>query len=392
MDRRDAEQLDRRERLRRFLRPEVPLNSAWIGVQLSPLPAALANHLHLENKGVMISNIFEGSPADKAGLDRYDVIVAADGKPVSGGMDSVRDFSESVRDKRPGQAIELKVISRGQERAVRVELGQAPSNWNRLRPKYEEDPDVAFQREFGLRGRIFRPGPGGGWIVEDLDQFPLFRDRLERDLRGRRERQRDAEGPQEAEGDLQHREEHRIEDARRVDKDGTTLHVQRDESGRITVRRYKAGEDPDKTRAVYNNMDQLRQADREAHDLLQSAAPPSPPAPDRPTPPRRFEKPLQPYAPGSKPRPSDRSEAWREWERRFFQGPLKELRNREEAAPSSPTTSFDVAADGKITARFRKGDAEMTRTFNSREELRDKAPSLFERFEELEAGMKSNDQ
>ena len=38
--------------------------------------------------------------------------------------------------------------------------------------------------------------------------------------------------------------------------------------GKITVRRYKAGADPDKTQMIYESMDQLRQAGIEDMGLI----------------------------------------------------------------------------------------------------------------------------
>lgn len=390
----------------RFGPPEIPRNAAWLGVQLTPVPTALAHHLRLEDKGVMIANIFEGSPADKAGLDRYDIIIMTDGKPTPGGFDSVHRFSESVRDKRPGETLELTVVRRGQEKAFRVELGTTPPDWSRVRPKYTEDPDVAFQREFGLRGRIFRPGPGGDWIIEDLERFPLFRNRLERELRSRAERRREAERRRDfaprrddsrPDDDLDRRparrqQQKRVEEARRVDREGNTLHVQRDEDGRVTVRRYKAGTDPDRIEVIYENMDQLRQADREAYELLQSAIPTgSPHRPGRPhaAPPHGPDRPATRPFEGRLPGPRDRGPATLRRDhgaRPDLGGPVAG------PIPAPPRTRFEVSPDGKITVQLRHRDTEMTRTFNSREELRREAPELFEQFGELESRMKSGSQ
>ena len=390
----------------RFNRPEIPANTAWLGVQLSPVPAALAHHLRLEDKGVMIANVFEGSPADKACRDSYDIIIMADGRPTAGGLEAVPKFSESIRDKRPGEPLELTVIRRGQEKAFSIELSKAPADCSRLRPKYEEDPDVALERRCGLRGRIFRPGPGGDWIIEDLDRFPLFRDRLERELRDRAERRHDAEGrrdfaPRRDGGpgrDLDRRPgkpEHqkRVEEARRVDKEGNVLHVQRDEDGRITVRRYKTGSDPEEVKVIYEGMDQLRQADKEAYELLQSAIPAE-------SPPRRPKSPARPGEAGPRPSdgaaaapPRDRDEARRKAERPAFRDSDRDRRRPAPAIPSEPAqTRFEVAPDGKISVHVREGDTELTQTFNSREDLRDKAPELFQQYEKLEARMKSGSQ
>src|SRR5690606_12222307 len=139
----ERDRIERRHReIERFFRRPIPPpgpgidpDSAWLGVQLSPVPAALAHHLNLADNGVMIANIFEGSPADQSGLDRYDIVIRADGEPAPGGVEAVQRFSEIVRDKKPGDTLELTVIRRGQEAAFTVQLGEPPRDWRRLRLK-----------------------------------------------------------------------------------------------------------------------------------------------------------------------------------------------------------------------------------------------------------------
>jgi hypothetical protein len=65
---------------------------------------------------------------------------------------------------------------------------------------------------------------------------------------------------------------------------------------------------------------------------------------------------------------------------------LKEFKGPEAETPA-PRSSFDVAPDGKITVHFREGESEMTRTLNSAEELRDKAPRLYKQYEKLQKQM-----
>jgi hypothetical protein len=56
-----------------------------IGVTINPLTEALAAQLGLEaNKGILVEEVLEGGPAAKAGLHRYDVIVAMNDDEVSG--------------------------------------------------------------------------------------------------------------------------------------------------------------------------------------------------------------------------------------------------------------------------------------------------------------------
>lgn len=365
---------------------EVPLGKAWLGVQLCPVPAALVEHLRLEDRGVMVCNVFVDSPAEKAGLERYDIIVRTDGEPTPGGHESVAKFAERVRDKNPGERIELIIVHRGQEKSIAVGLVKPPKDPAQLKPKYEEDPDVAISREFGLRGKILRPGPGpDGWVMEDLGAFPELVKPLERGMGLWLEKPGPDGRPGKAAGVLE---------ARRVDKDGRSLQVRRDEAGRITVKRSRSDSDDSEVKVqVFDNMEELRKSDREAFELIESAAPGArvriesvrpPVSPDAA--PRKPVVPPTPRPPAAGPAERSPEDNWREWERGFFRGPLRDPREPA-GEPLAPRTRFEVSPEGQITVHTRDGDAELSKTFRSREEFREKAPRLFERFERMEDQM-----
>ena len=62
------------------------ITRGWIGIRIAPVSSELASHLKLkEGAGLMISNIVKGSPADKAGLGRYDVMLKVAGKAIDKG-------------------------------------------------------------------------------------------------------------------------------------------------------------------------------------------------------------------------------------------------------------------------------------------------------------------
>jgi putative serine protease PepD len=74
-----------------------------------------------ERAGAAITAVEPGSPADDAGLTDADVVVAADGAPVS----SMIDLAAKVRTRLPGEEIVLTVVRGGDEREVTVVLGAA---------------------------------------------------------------------------------------------------------------------------------------------------------------------------------------------------------------------------------------------------------------------------
>lgn len=88
--------------------------SRQIGVGVTPLTKQLAAHFGVE-KGVMINNVREGSPAEKAGLRAGDIIVAVDGKDVANEMEVVRGISA----KKEGD-VELSIVRDRNRQTIRV--------------------------------------------------------------------------------------------------------------------------------------------------------------------------------------------------------------------------------------------------------------------------------
>jgi len=98
---------------------------AYIGVSLDSmaLPDLLTKHLRLEpGQGVRINNIMTNGPADKAGLERDDIIVAIEGEKVT----SREQFVNAVRQAGAGAKVALEVIHLGQHKTVQPKLEAVP--------------------------------------------------------------------------------------------------------------------------------------------------------------------------------------------------------------------------------------------------------------------------
>jgi len=398
---------ERRDRFDFRLPPPPPdgewpdQEGSWLGVQLAPVPPPLGAHLGTGEDGLMVRNLFRNSPADGADIDRYDVIIEADGKRVSG---DVARFADHVRHKKAGDELSLLLFHEGKQKSVTVKVTEAP----RGRPELkfpEEFPDVWLQRNLGLRGRILRPGPQGNWIWEDLENLPDIRDLLKEHMRDRQERRsggwawggRGGPASRPADADV----------ARRVDNSGGVLQVRRLPDGSIEVRRMEQrGTESKVEMKTYRSVDELKKFDPEAVDLLNTLPPPErrgnggsrgkalpapapgdvrgpggpqPPVPPPqeawpPQPPKVPASPLAPPVKAPKTQPAD--------------GVRPPMPPRPAVGmpppPREPAVSFDVQLDGSITVHSRQGDAELSTTFKSREVFKQRAPELFKRFEAME--------
>jgi serine protease Do len=92
-----------------------------LGVTIQPITSELAASLGLsEVRGVIVSGVESGGPADSAGIKQGDVITAIDGKPV----EDSNSLRNQVASTQPGTEVTLTVRRDGSEQPFRVKLGE----------------------------------------------------------------------------------------------------------------------------------------------------------------------------------------------------------------------------------------------------------------------------
>ncbi len=76
-----------------------------------------------EDKGVKLSAVREGSPAEKGGIKGGDVIVGYAGKPIA----TIYDYTDSLGRSKPGDKVEIVVKRDGKDVTLEVTLGSRPA-------------------------------------------------------------------------------------------------------------------------------------------------------------------------------------------------------------------------------------------------------------------------
>jgi serine protease Do len=95
----------------------------YIGVNLHEVDADLQRSLRLgAARGALVEDVTAGSPAERAGLRRYDVITAVGGRGVRGTSELVRD----IAGREPGTSVTLQVARDGRTQDVEVQLVERP--------------------------------------------------------------------------------------------------------------------------------------------------------------------------------------------------------------------------------------------------------------------------
>jgi C-terminal processing protease CtpA/Prc len=94
---------------------------AWLGVQPEDLPDELRAQLDLpEGEGLLVTDVLSGSPAEKAGLKKNDILTKIDGKAVKG-EESLARFMSSAK---AGQEATLSVLRKSKELSIKVTIGE----------------------------------------------------------------------------------------------------------------------------------------------------------------------------------------------------------------------------------------------------------------------------
>jgi len=114
----------------------------YMGVQLQDLDQGLRDSYGYRGPGgVLISDVADGSPAARGGMQRGDILIRLEGNT----MDSAEELSGAVRRLRPGDRVALSVWRGGREVPLRVELGERQDAVieRRIVREYSEDAPEA---------------------------------------------------------------------------------------------------------------------------------------------------------------------------------------------------------------------------------------------------------
>jgi S1-C subfamily serine protease len=93
-----------------------------LGIGIGSITPELAQSFGLseDTRGALVSEVLEGSPADKAGIKTSDIITAVNGKPVN----NSNELRNSIRLMRVGDKVELALLREGKPRRVTATVGE----------------------------------------------------------------------------------------------------------------------------------------------------------------------------------------------------------------------------------------------------------------------------
>lgn len=97
------------------------ITRGFLGVLIQNLDPVVAEQFGAQDEqGIIIADVQEDSPADKAGLARDDVIVEFEGRPA----DDVGSFRSRIASTRPGTKVSLVILRDGKRMTKKVTIGE----------------------------------------------------------------------------------------------------------------------------------------------------------------------------------------------------------------------------------------------------------------------------
>jgi len=350
---------------------ETEPGGPWLGIQFGPVPRALRAQLGIE-KGVgqMVLNIIEGSPADVAGMQQYDVLLEIGGRPASA---EIGEFLAAVQGYKPHQSMAVTLLRGGQRITTTVTIGPRPEDLSESKYKYEMDAEELSQgRVLGRSGLLEKDAQGNwtfkGFNLRDLpDVWKAIPNLDDDDFRfmvpfG---------GPRSGNQVFVQKSK------------GKTVKIERNKDGRITVTTtVKEDDQTSTTTKTYANEQELEAADPEAHKMLQGGG--------------RFRFRLFGddddkfgFAPPDiqmhlREAMKDLPHSWA----RDLDATTKAGDGRGTARAlfmRRPNTTFEVLPDGKIKVITRRGGEELVQEFQDAEALKAAKPDLYRKFERLQS-------
>ena len=94
----------------------------WLGIGIQELDSKIRAKLDIDSdiEGLLITEVYDDSPAEEAGLEKHDVLVSIDGEK---GKD-LSHFVKLIKTKDPGTDLEIQVYRDGKMRTVGATLGE----------------------------------------------------------------------------------------------------------------------------------------------------------------------------------------------------------------------------------------------------------------------------
>jgi serine protease Do len=103
------------------LKSSGEVTRGWLGVGIQDISDEVAEYYGIkEKKGVLVTEVFPGDPADSAGIKPKDIIVSVNGKAI----DSARKLTGVIADTSVGDTVKIDIIRNGKTKTLDVKIAK----------------------------------------------------------------------------------------------------------------------------------------------------------------------------------------------------------------------------------------------------------------------------
>lgn len=106
----------------------------WLGIYSQSLTPELREGLDYRGEGVLVNRVVENSPAERAGIEKGDVIVSVDQRAV----ESPDELASIVRSQGAGETVSIRIVRDGERRTLQARLSGRPGTDEDDRGRSEE--------------------------------------------------------------------------------------------------------------------------------------------------------------------------------------------------------------------------------------------------------------
>jgi serine protease Do len=143
----------------------------WLGVSIQDLTPALAKSFDLSNtKGALIAQVLKGGPADKAGLERGDVVISFAGKDIP----DTAALRNTVADTAIGKEVKVVVVRKGEKKDFAVEVGSQQKAIELLSSSLKGRLGVVLRPVTAKEAQEYGLEEGEGVAIESLEKNGLL--------------------------------------------------------------------------------------------------------------------------------------------------------------------------------------------------------------------------
>ena len=94
------------------------VSRGWLGISIGNLDKAMMEALGVDKRGVLVNDVFENQPAQKAGIKGGDVIISINGSRTK----TPNELRNTIASIKPGTEVSVKVIRSGNEKDLNVTI------------------------------------------------------------------------------------------------------------------------------------------------------------------------------------------------------------------------------------------------------------------------------